>query len=218
MQGPLRVLFVEDSEEDVLLLARRLARDGYDLKWERVDNEAAMEAALGREDWDVIIADHSMPHFNAPAALTLMKEAGLDLPFIIVSGVIGEETAVAAMRAGAHDYIPKDNLARLIPAIERELREAEARREHARVEEALLDSLQTSMEVVQAIPSGLFIYQHKPPDRLVLIFGNPEAERLTGVRIEESLGKDFDEKSIIEETEGRKTELLAERERLYSEN
>ena len=193
MGEPLRVLIVEDSEGDALLLLAHLKKSGYDPEWERVEDQSSMEAALDRSSWDVVIADHTMPQFSAPAALALIKGKGLDIPFIIVSGDIIEETAVACMKAGAHDYIKKDNMARLVPAIERELRDAVARREHRRVEEALLESLQTSMETVQAIPSGLFIYQHKPPDRLVLVFGNPEAERLTGKRIEEWLGRDFDE-------------------------
>lgn len=193
MGEPLRVLIVEDSEGDALLLLAHLKRSGYDPEWERVEDRESMAAALDRKNWDIIISDHSMPRFSAPAALAMIKERALDLPFIIVSGVIGEEIAVASMRAGAHDYLKKGDLARLVPAIERELRDATARREHRRVEEALLESLQTSMETVQAIPSGLFIYQYKPPDRLVLVFGNPEAERLAATRIEEWLGKDFNE-------------------------
>jgi PAS domain S-box-containing protein len=193
MAEPLRVLLVEDSESDALLLLAHIRKHGYDLEWERVDDFPSMSAALDQKNFDVIIADHSMPHFSAPAALNLIRERGLDIPFIIVSGSIGEETAVAVMRAGAHDYIDKDNLARLVPVIEREFRDAAARRDHRRVEEALLESLQTSMETVQAIPSGLFIYQHQPPGRLTLVFGNPEAERLTGIRIEEWLGSEFND-------------------------
>ncbi len=124
---PLRVLVVEDSESDAMLLALALERGGFALTWERVETREAMERALAKGVWDVILADHAMPHFSAPAALELVKKWGLDLPFIIASGHIEEETAVAAMRAGAHDYIMKDRLARLVPAVERELREAEVR-------------------------------------------------------------------------------------------
>jgi signal transduction histidine kinase/CheY-like chemotaxis protein len=193
MGEPLRVLIVEDSEGDALLLLAHLKRHDYDLEWDRVEDLSSMSAALDQKIFDVVLADHSMPHFSTPAALNLVRERGLDVPFIIVSGAIGEETAAAAMKAGAHDYINKDNLGRLVPVIERELRDAAARRDHRRVEEALLESLQTSMETVQAIPSGLFIYQYQHPDRLTLVFGNPEAERLTRIRIEEWLGKDFNE-------------------------
>lgn len=128
----LRVLLVEDSPPDALLLTRALERGGFAPLTERVETREGMHAALKRQQWDVILADHSMPQFSAPEALELMKESDLDLPFIIVSGHIEEETAVAAMNAGAHDYIMKDRLARLVPAIQRELREAAVR--HARRE------------------------------------------------------------------------------------
>lgn len=131
---PLRVLIVENSEDDALLLLRELQRSGYTPIYERVDTPAGMSNALTRE-WDIILADYNMPHFSVPAALELLKKSEQDLPFIIVSGHIGEEAAVAAMRAGVNDYIMKGNLARLIPAIERELREAESRRERKRAEE-----------------------------------------------------------------------------------
>src|SRR5437588_3422696 len=124
MNRTLRVLHVEDSERDMALLTRHLARAGYDLHSERVETPAALKAALGAREWDVILCDYSLPHFNALGALALLKETGLDVPFIIISGTIGEETAVEAMRAGAHDYLMKDNLARLVPAIERGMEEA----------------------------------------------------------------------------------------------
>ncbi|MBI4498683.1 MAG: GAF domain-containing protein [Chloroflexi bacterium] len=154
MGKPLRVLNVEDSEDDALLLRRHLARAGYDLTIERVDTANALTAALDRQEWDIVIADYVMPHFSAPAALALVQERGIDLPFIILSGAIGEETAVAAMRAGAHDFLVKQNLTRLVPAIERELREAAVRRERRRAEEALRASearLRLLMEQVPAM-------------------------------------------------------------------
>ena len=136
MGVPLRVLVVEDYEDDALLLLRELRRGGYDPVSERVDTAGAMEAALDEREWDLVIADHSMPAFSSLAALELLRSKGFaDLPFIIVSGHIGEDVAVAAMKAGAQDYIMKDNLARLNTAIERELREAESRRERRRAEE-----------------------------------------------------------------------------------
>jgi signal transduction histidine kinase/DNA-binding response OmpR family regulator len=137
MSTSLRVLIVEDSEDDALLLVRALRRGGYDPTFERVETAAAMKAALDQQTWDVVISDYAMPHFSALAALTLLKESGLDLPFIIVSGAIGEETAVAAMRAGAHDYVMKDDLARLGPAVQRELHEAGVRLARKSAEEAL---------------------------------------------------------------------------------
>ncbi|HPU57230.1 MAG TPA: response regulator [Verrucomicrobiota bacterium] len=130
----LRVLLVEDSPMDALLLEHALARGGFRPVCRRVDTSDAMAEALDSQEWDVILADHAMPCFSAPAALELAKQRGLDIPFIIVSGHIEETTAVAAMRAGAHDYIMKDRLARLAPAVERELREAAMRREQKRCE------------------------------------------------------------------------------------
>jgi len=135
MRRLLRLLIVEDSEDDTLLLVRELRRAGDDVTFQRVDTAEAMTAALARQAWDLIIADYSMPHFSGTAALELLKKSGLDIPFIFVSGTIGEDMAVAAMKAGAHDYVMKGNLKRLIPAVERELREAEGRRERKRLEE-----------------------------------------------------------------------------------
>jgi signal transduction histidine kinase len=134
---PLRVLMVEDSQADALLLTRALERGGFAITSERVDTEDAMRAVLQSKPCDLILCDHAMPSFSAPQALELLKQHGLDLPFIIVSGYIEEDTAVAAMKAGAHDYIMKDRLARLVPAVERELREAEIRRARRKSEEEL---------------------------------------------------------------------------------
>ena len=129
MGRPLRVLIVEDSEDDALLLARELGSRGYEPIVERVETADDMRAALNRRSWDIVVSDYSMPSFSGPAALSVLKESHLDIPFIIVSGTIGEETAVEAMRAGAHDFMIKGKLARLLPAIERGIREAESRRE-----------------------------------------------------------------------------------------
>ena len=128
MAKPLRVLNVEDSEGDVELLRRHLSIAGYDLITERVDTADAMKAALSKREWDIVLCDYSMPNFNALSALTVLHASGLDIPFIIISGTVGEEVAVEAMLTGANDYLPKDNLARLIPAIRRELNEAKNRR------------------------------------------------------------------------------------------
>lgn len=134
---PLCALLVEDSVLDAELLARALTRGGFSLTWARVDTAEGMEKQLSKQSWDLILCDHAMPRFSAPAALELLKRHDPDVPFIIVSGYIEEETAVAAMKAGAHDYIMKDRLARLVPAVERELRDAEVRRARAKSEEAL---------------------------------------------------------------------------------
>lgn len=130
----LRVLFVEDSENDAYLLRRELERSDYELDSDRVDSLAAMDAALDRQEWDLIIADYLMPRFSGLAALELLKRRGMDVPFILVSGAIREDTAVEAMKSGAHDFIMKTNLARLVPAVRRELNEAANRRARAMAE------------------------------------------------------------------------------------
>ena len=137
MASPLRVLFIEDSEEDKLLLIRELERGGYQVNSERVDTESALRAALRKQSWDLVITDYNMPHFSAPGVLGVLKESGIDLPCIIVTGSQGEETAVATMKAGAHDFILKGNLSRLVPAVAREIKEAELRQEQKRTERAV---------------------------------------------------------------------------------
>jgi signal transduction histidine kinase len=133
----LRVLFVEDSLADAFLLERALTKGGFRVVCERVDTAEGMRRALQEREWDLVLADHSMPQFSSPEALQILKEKNLDLPFIIVSGHIEEDTAISTMGSGAHDYIMKDRLARLVPAVERELREAEVRRARAKSEEEL---------------------------------------------------------------------------------
>jgi two-component system sensor histidine kinase/response regulator len=128
MSTPRRILMVEDSADDADLTARALWRSGCELTFERVETPEAMRAALLWEKWDLVIADYSMPHFNGLAALKLVQEQGLDLPFILVSGTVGEEVAVEAMRCGADDYVLKNNLMRLPLAVERELRDFEMRK------------------------------------------------------------------------------------------
>ena len=139
MRVPLRVLIAEDSEDDARLLLRELQRAGFDPAYERVDSPTAMQAALDRQAWDLVIGAYSMPAFSGPAALALLRACDLDTPFIFVSGTIGEDVAVEAMKAGAQDFLTKGNLRRLIPAIERELRDADVRRERRRAQTALLE-------------------------------------------------------------------------------
>jgi diguanylate cyclase (GGDEF)-like protein len=134
---PLRLLLVEDSENDATLLLEFLRQGGYAPEHTRVDSAEALNEALERTEWDLVIADYTMPGFSGTAALTIVRERGLDVPFIFVSGTIGEDVAVEAMKNGADDYIIKSNLTRLIPAINRELRDAEVRRERARAEERI---------------------------------------------------------------------------------
>lgn len=138
MSKLLRVLIVEDSEDDAELLAIELERGNYEIIYQRVETKADMQTALQEpQSWDIVLADYSMPQFSAIAALEVLKEYDLDLPFVIVSGKIGEDTAVAAMKAGAHDYLVKGKLSRLIPAVERELREAILRKEYRAAQKRL---------------------------------------------------------------------------------
>src|SRR5689334_20514992 len=129
MNQLLRVLLIEDSDSDAKLIAHVLRRKEQQLEIKRVDNEAALRDALLSGHYDLVLSDWTLPGFGAEAALEIVKALQLDVPFIIVSGTVGEEQAVAAMRAGAHDYVLKDRLARLAPVIERELRERDARAE-----------------------------------------------------------------------------------------
>ena len=145
MTTRLSVLLAEDSEDDALLLERELRQGGFEPSIERVDTPKAMTARLDAGDWDIVLADYSMPKFNALEALAIVQDRGIDLPFIIVSGTIGEETAVAAMKAGAHDYLMKDNLARLVPAVSRELRDADERRARREAEEGLESAREKAM-------------------------------------------------------------------------
>ena len=134
---PLRALIVEDSLEDATLLSHELRRGGYDVIAKRVDTKTGMVTALQEQTWDIVFSDYSMPQFSGTQALTILRESGLDLPFIFVSGTIGEDKAVAAMKVGAQDYIIKGNLKRLIPAVDRELREAKMRQEKKSADETI---------------------------------------------------------------------------------
>jgi len=152
---PLRVLIVEDSENDAVLMELELQRAGFDPICHRVDTREALMTALARPQWDLVIADYLMPSFNGLEALGLVRAQGLDLPFIIVSGQITDDTAVAAMKAGAHDYVMKDNLARLGPAAQRELREAEVRRERRRADQKLKVEQVFRQAIENSVPSGI---------------------------------------------------------------
>jgi len=144
---PLHLLIVEDSEDDAFLLVRALEKDNYQVTYKRVENAVEMRDALESQDWDVIISDYQLPGFDGLAALGIYQEFELDIPFIVVSGAIGEETAVNVMRAGAHDYLIKGNLTRLAPAIRRELQETKVRRER----QIALQELQHSESRYRAI-------------------------------------------------------------------
>ncbi|MBL7073878.1 response regulator, partial [candidate division KSB1 bacterium] len=164
MKTTLRVLIIEDSEDDALLLAREIKKNNYDVTFRRVDTSDAMSEALNQQKWDIIISDYNMPHFSVSEALELLRNSGLDLPFIIVSGVIGEEAAVDSLKAGAHDFIMKSNFSRFIPAIKRELNEAEVRRSK-RIAEKKLKHLNLVLRAIRSV--NQLIIREKDRDRLL---------------------------------------------------
>jgi len=137
MKIPIRVLIIEDSEDDKELMLDELRQGGYNPEYLRVDTSEALIGALDKQIWDIILSDYSMPDFDGLMALQIVKKRGLDIPFIIISGTIGEDVAVTAMKSGVHDYILKGNLKRLVPAVERELKDAEVRRQRQKAEVAL---------------------------------------------------------------------------------
>jgi two-component system, cell cycle sensor histidine kinase and response regulator CckA len=175
---PLRVLIVEDSEDDLLLLLRELRRGDYTLDYVRVETAIEMQAAIERQDWDIVIADYTLPRFSAPAALELLQHQQQDLPFIIVSGTIGEDAAVAAMRAGAHDYLLKNNLTRLLPAIARELREARERQKRLDAEQALRESEERFRQLAENITESVFWMSE--PTAMKMLYISPAYERIWG--------------------------------------
>ena len=134
VRKPLRVLLVEDSKEDVALVACALRRGGFDPEIEQVWTQETMRAALMKGDWDVILCDHKLPHFDSSKALQLIKESSLDIPFIVLSGTVCETLAARAMQDGACDYLNKNNLIRLVPIIEREVRQVTLRHAHRHAE------------------------------------------------------------------------------------
>ncbi|MBS1191207.1 MAG: domain S-box protein [Rhodocyclaceae bacterium] len=152
MEG-LNILLVEDSQDDADLILLQLAEAGMDVTGCRVATEEATRSALAEEKWDAVIADFNLPRFGAASALAVIQEMGIDLPFIVVSGFIGEEAAVGILKAGAHDFVAKSHLARLGPAIEREMREAAARREHRRAARELVESRRQLRELSSHLQS-----------------------------------------------------------------
>ena len=173
----LHVLLVEDNPDDAFLLERHLRRNGFSLKIDRVETAAEMARALKAPELpDIVLADYNLPNFSGPAALQLVKATGFDIPFIMMSGAISEETAVESMRAGAQDYVTKQNLVRLVPALERELREASARRNKIAAERALKESEARFHRLVEAMPLGLLISDSTGR----IVYANSSVERLLG--------------------------------------
>lgn len=188
MKKTLRTLLIEDSDDDALLLEAELKKGGYDVLLTRIETEAEMEAALGRpDDWDVVISDYSVPGFGGLEALRLFRQKGLLIPFFLVSDTIGEETATAAMRAGVDDYIMKRNLGRLVPAIERELRDAEVRIMRRAAEKALLESEERMRSVIEASLDAVIVTEASGR----ISWWNHTAEETFGWKKQEALGKVF---------------------------
>ena len=187
MTTPLQVLIVEDSENDALLIIRELRRGGYEPIYERVETRAAMQSALDKTKWDVILCDYSLPHFSGPEALAFVKERGLDMPFIIVTGTIGDVEAVSSMKAGAHDYILKGNLTRLPAAVERELREAITRRERRQADEMLKASEERYRIILETAQDAIICLEYTGK----ISVWNKKAEEMFGYPPAEMIGNDL---------------------------
>lgn len=186
MSMPLRVLFVEDVEEDAELIARELRRGGFAPDWQRVDTAIAMSEVLQAKKWDIIISDYSIPGFGGIAALELLQRSGLSVPFIIVSGAIGEQTAVEAMKAGAQDYFLKGQITRLPVAVERELREATARRKQRASGIALRDMQARFHAFMSNAPMPAWIKDGE----LRYVYANPAQARFFNASLDEIIGRD----------------------------
>ena len=188
----MRVLMVEDSEDDAIIIERILRKGGFDTSTTRVSSAAEMEQALGKGSWDVILCDYLMPAFTVNDALALVRRRNLDTPFIIVSGAISDEIAVSMMKAGAHDYLNKDNLARLVPAVEREIAESAERKRRRNAELALMESEQRHRMLVESLKDTILvldtrceIMEHYGPKA----HSNDSDESLVGRHLSEVLPK-----------------------------
>jgi len=178
-------LIVEDSENDTRLLLRDLERSDYEITHQRVETAEALSAALDRESWDILFCDFTMPHFSGRTALEMVMKRNLDMPFIFVSGTLGEEVAVQAMKAGANDYVMKNNLARLVPAMERELREANVRRQRRQAEEDTRTSEYKYRHLFESLGDAAFLIDAETGR---IFDTNPQAEALLGRPRVEILG------------------------------
>jgi PAS domain S-box-containing protein len=209
MQTPLNVLLLEDSESDALLIEHHLSRGGYIPRVERVWTESQMQDALTRDSWDIIVSDYTMPSFDGLKGLSLLKQSGHDIPFVIVSGTIGEERAVMAMKAGASDFLVKGDLARLIPVIDRELREAKERQQHKQAEQALAAAELNFRTLVENSLTGIYVIQEGK-----FAYVNPTVCEIVGYSAEELTTRpllDFvapEQRAIVEENVRKRMEGL----------
>ena len=180
----IRVLMVEDSEDDALLTIRVLKKGGYEPVYERVETAAAMKKALKEKQWDIILCDYSLPKFSGPSAIALLKKTNIDIPLIMVTGTIGEATAVECMRLGAQDYIMKGNLSRLCPAIARELEDAEVRKKEKQIEEKLRYEEQRFRAFVENSSDIITLVNLEG----IVTYVNPALEKVLGFKPEERIG------------------------------
>jgi PAS domain S-box-containing protein len=183
----LRVLIVEDSEFDARVLVNMLRRGGYEPEWRRIDSPEAFEAALRERQWQLILADYNLPRFSAPAALETLQKSGFDIPFIVISGGIGEDIAVAMMKAGANDYLMKGSLARLVPAVQRELRDAEIRAARRQAEADLRESELRYRQIWESATDAVMLLD----SGLKISFANRASETVFGFTVGELTGKAF---------------------------
>lgn len=187
MKTLLRVLIVEDSEFDAQIMVSLLRKGGYEVVFERVEDAEALRSALQSQVWQLVLADYNLPTFNAPAALQVLKETGLDLPFIIVSGGIGEDIAVASMKAGAHDYLMKGNLNRLAPAVDRELREASNRASQRDAKKSMIESELRYRLLWETCPDAVVLMDTSGQ----IHFANPAVKDVFGYATEEVIGRNL---------------------------
>ena len=196
MLTPLKVLLIEDSEGDAALVLRALQKGGFTPECFRVETAAQMRDALGKQSWDVVLCDFNLPQFDGLAAMALLHETGKDIPILIVSGSIGEEMAVECMRRGANDYIMKENLPRLCPAIHRELADAKSRDQRRQAE----DALKASEEKFKTIADYTVDWESWFAPDGTYLWVNPAVERITGYSASEVLAMpDFVSVMIAEE-------------------
>ncbi len=188
MSVTLRVLLVEDLEDDALLIIRHLSKHGYEPDYVRVQARERLVEELNAREWDIILCDYKMPRFSAPEALQAVQELGLDVPFIVVSGTVGEDIAVECMRAGAADFLSKFNLRRLAPAIAREVRDAGHRRARRSAESALRRSAENARKIIAASMDGMVVIDFQG----IVRFANPTALDMMDRNHEGLVGLPFD--------------------------
>lgn len=196
----IRILFIEDSEDDVFMMVREIRKSGYDPIYKRVQTADDVLEKIKTEHWDIIISDYSLPGFNGLAALELVKMQKLEIPFFLVSGAIGEEIAVKAMKSGAADYIMKDSLSRLVPAMEREVKEFQAKKSRKFVEASLRESEEKYRGLIESGPC-VFIILNK--EAMIKFISQNAFEHfdiipsnLNGSEIAEILAEDVDRQIV----------------------